>query len=41
MQVMMLAATKGTKLTVTATGPDAEDALSAITELVDRKFDEE
>lgn len=41
MQVMMLAATQGTRLDIEATGPDAEPALAAIRELVDRKFDEE
>jgi phosphocarrier protein HPr len=41
MQVMMLAATKGTQLNIEATGPDAEDALAAIKALVERKFDEE
>ncbi|MEM7625656.1 MAG: HPr family phosphocarrier protein [Planctomycetota bacterium] len=41
MQLMMLAATKGTRLTVTADGPDADDAVAAITALVDSKFDED
>ncbi len=41
MQVMMLAATKGTQLTIEAQGPDALDALTALRALVDRKFDEE
>ncbi|MEM6854790.1 MAG: HPr family phosphocarrier protein [Planctomycetota bacterium] len=41
MQLMMLAATKGTELTVTADGPDAEQAVAAITALVDSKFDED
>jgi phosphocarrier protein HPr len=41
MQMMMLAATEGTELLVTATGPDAPAALTAITDLVNRKFDEE
>jgi len=40
MQVMMLAATQGTELTITATGPDAESAVQYLRELVDRKFDE-
>ena len=41
MQMMMLAATKGTELEVEAAGPDAADALAALRELVDRKFDED
>jgi phosphocarrier protein HPr len=41
MQMMMLAATSGTKLDITATGPDAEDAIRTLKELVDRRFDEE
>jgi len=41
MQLMMLAATRGTCLTVTADGPDADDAIKAITALVDSKFDED
>lgn len=41
MQLMMLAATKGTQLTVTADGDDAEAAVQAIKALVDSKFDED
>ena len=41
MQLMMLAATKGTELVVTADGPDAEAAVAAISALVESKFDEE
>jgi phosphocarrier protein len=41
MQMMMLAATKGTVLTVEASGSDAQEALAALTALVHRKFDEE
>jgi phosphocarrier protein len=41
MQMMMLAATQGTELTVKARGRDAEDAIEKLRELVDRKFDEE
>ncbi|MEM9420103.1 MAG: HPr family phosphocarrier protein [Planctomycetota bacterium] len=41
MQLMMLAATKGTELVVTADGPDADDAIAAISALVNSKFDEE
>lgn len=41
MQMMMLAATKGTQLLVRAKGEDAQPALDALRQLVDRKFDEE
>jgi phosphocarrier protein len=41
MQVMMLAATKGTKLKIEADGDDAEDAARMLCALVERKFDEE
>ncbi len=41
MQLMMLAATQGTELKITADGPDAEKAISSLRDLVDRKFDEE
>jgi len=41
MQVMMLAATQGTKLVVEADGPDADAAIEALKALVARKFDEE
>ncbi len=41
MQMMMLAATKGTKLEIHAQGNDAEQATSELVELVNRKFDEE
>ncbi len=41
MQMMMLAAGQGTELTVRAQGNDAEDALKALSELVDTGFDEE
>ena len=41
MQMMMLAATQGTVLKVQATGDDAQTAVQALSELVDRKFDEE
>jgi phosphocarrier protein HPr len=40
MGVMMLAAGKGLKITVTARGSDAEEALSALEELVQGKFGE-
>lgn len=41
MQMMMLAATQGTLLKVKATGADAQAAVDALKQLVDRKFDEE
>jgi phosphocarrier protein len=41
MHMMMLAATKGTELTVTATGPDCEKACAALKKLVDGGFDED
>jgi phosphocarrier protein HPr len=41
MHMMMLAATKGTELTVTAVGPDAEQACAALKKLVDSGFDED
>jgi phosphocarrier protein len=40
MGVMMLAAGMGTALTVRADGEDAEQAISAVVDLFDRKFDE-
>jgi phosphotransferase system HPr (HPr) family protein len=41
MQISMLAATCGTKLKVTAKGPDAQQAINALRELVEEKhFDE-
>ncbi len=41
MQMMMLAATKGTELKIVATGEDAESAVTALVALVESKFDEE
>lgn len=41
MQVMLLAASCGTNLLLSADGPDAADAIDALAELVERKFDEE
>ncbi len=41
MQMMMLAATQGTELTLQARGSDATAALAALRDLIDRKFDEE
>ena len=40
MQVMMLAASKGTDLEVAAQGPDAAEAVAAIERLVTGRFDE-
>ena len=41
MQIMMLAAVQGTELELETDGPDAEKLLAELTDLVDRKFDEE
>lgn len=41
MQLMMLAAPMGTELQIDAQGPDAEQAIDALTKLVAGKFDEE
>jgi phosphocarrier protein len=41
MQMMLLAATKGTELEVVAEGDDAEAACQALRRLVDRGFDED
>ena len=41
MGLMMLAAAPGTTITVSAIGPDAEEAITAITALVESKFNEE
>jgi len=41
MEVLMLAATKGTELEITAEGEDAEKACAALCELVKRGFDED
>ena len=40
MGLMMLGASLGSEITLQATGPDAEDALAALTLLVKDKFDE-
>ena len=40
MGLMMLGASLGSEITLQATGPDAEDALAALTLLVEDKFDE-
>lgn len=41
MQMMMLAATQGTALSITADGPDADACLKALAKLVASGFDEE
>ena len=41
MSVMMLAASKGTELILTAEGSDEGAAVDASTDLIDRRFDEE
>lgn len=41
MGVLMLAAPKDTRVLIRAIGPDAEEAVAAIRELIERKFGEE
>jgi len=41
MQVMMLAATKGTELEITADGDDADQACAALGDLIKSGFDED
>jgi len=41
MQMMMLAATQGTDIEITATGGDAEEAVKALGTLVESRFQEE
>ena len=41
MGLMMLAAGPGTSVIVSALGPDAEQAITAITQLIESKFNEE
>lgn len=41
MQVMMLAASQGSVLEITARGPDAPQAAAALKKLIDSGFDEE
>lgn len=41
MQMIILAATEGTPMTIEADGPDAEQAVQKLVELVDSKFGEE
>lgn len=40
MGIMMLAAGQGTELTITADGPDEEEAIEALLKLVENGFDE-
>ena len=40
MQLMMLAATEGTALEITAQGADAQKAISSLTDLIKSKFSE-
>lgn len=40
MQIMMLAANQGTEISLLADGDDEADAIQAITELVNQRFDE-
>lgn len=41
MQLMMLAATQGTELEITADGPDAEEAINTLQKLVESGFDDD
>ena len=41
MDLLMLAAPKGTELTITASGPQAKEALAALKQLVDKGFYED
>lgn len=41
MGLMMLAVGYGSKIVVSATGPDENEALAAIEDLIERKFEEE
>jgi phosphocarrier protein len=41
MGLMMLAAGMGSRIRITATGPGAPEAVQALLQLVERKFDEE
>lgn len=41
MHMMLLAATKGTKLEIVCDGPDADSACEALRKLVDDGFDED
>jgi len=41
MELMMLAATQGTEIEILCSGPDAQDALMHLAQLVARGFDED
>jgi phosphocarrier protein HPr len=41
MGLMMLSAALGNEIEVTASGPDAQKALAAVLDLINRKFDED
>lgn len=41
MQMLLLAATRGTEIEICADGPDAEGAVAALVRLVESGFDEE
>ena len=41
MEVLLLAADQGTRLVLRADGPDAEEAVMKISELFEKKFEEE
>ncbi|MDO9124458.1 MAG: HPr family phosphocarrier protein [Deltaproteobacteria bacterium] len=41
MGILMLAATKGTRITLKAEGKDAEQAIETLGKLIENKFDEE
>ena len=41
MQIMMLAAVQGTDLEIETNGPDSEQLLGELTDLVNRNFDED
>jgi phosphocarrier protein len=41
MQMMMLAATQGTKIEITATGSDAKEAVASLVKLVRSRFEED
>lgn len=41
MELMMLAATQGSEIEITCSGPDAKHALTLLIDLVTRGFDEE
>jgi len=41
MEIMLLAAERGSQITIVAKGADAQQAVDALVELVERRFDEE